>query len=174
MTDEFRWNLAIKNVMFWTWYAVENINEQIVLNKNHQILLKSEPLGVVGIITAAVPIDDLIFSVCAAIAYGNTVVLGIPTDRDTSVVAAEFENIFSSKPGLVSVIVNEEESLWKQFVKESAISSIWCVGRLSVPTEAQCWTKNILRIGSRSNLPILAKLFEVHATKSKSVWHPCL
>lgn len=166
------WKSAISYLNFWSCYALEDVFQQIISTQQCQVICKSEPLGIIAIIAGSTPLDLLIFLIAAALVYGNSVIVGLSSDSESSITAAELESVFQEKPNLVSVLVSSSSSLWQQFVANKNIASLWLVKNFcDCPAKSHSF-KSIIGFEGVKDMTKLADFFEIYATKAKTIWLP--
>lgn len=119
-------------------------------------------------------IDMLFFLIGAALIYGNSVIIGLSIDEKSSITGSVLNDLFNDKTGLVNVILNDNEELWKQFIYDKNINCIWFVKNYCKCVSKNYNLKNIAGIEARSNMTVSAKCFEIYATKEKTIWIPTL
>ena len=157
---------------FWSDYALENVFQQLISTKQCQVTCKSEPIGIVAIVAGSAPLDLLVFLIAAALVYGNSVIVGLASDAQSSITAAELEAIFHEKPNLVSALVSSTSSLWQQFIANKSVASVWLVKNFcDYPTERHSF-KSIVGFDAAKDMTQLADFFEIYATKAKAIWLP--
>ncbi|XP_065210162.1 uncharacterized protein LOC135838454 [Planococcus citri] len=167
----FLWRFGIDSIKEWVSYTTDKVYEQSFHEKGFQIVSRNEPLGVIAILAHGKGVGELLFVISAALMFGNTVIVGILKNEEFPTLATELENLFKTKPGLVSVLVDTEESLRDQFTSNSDISSVWMGASFSRFNLKSCTLKDIFQIfGEKSE----SEMLEISATRPKSIWFPSL
>lgn len=157
---------------FWSSYAVDSMYEQIISVASCRVLCQTEPLGIIGIVAGSAFFDTVMFMVAAALAYGNTVIVGICRDRVLYDVW-EVTRFRILLPDRVRVVVGESNAVWELFITNRNIDSVWFEeGDDMTPTKPSF--RRIFEINPDSNMLRWAESFETHATKQKCVWLPHL
>lgn len=171
-TPTWVWESAIKYLNFWSCYAVDDNLQQIIGTNYCQVICKSEPIGVIAIIAGLTPLNLLIFLIAAALVYGNSVIVGLSKDAESSITAADLEIIFQAKPNLVNVLVSSSSSLWQQFIANKNIASVWLVNDFCICKPENHSFKSIICFEGDNDMTQLADFFEIYATKAKAIWLP--
>lgn len=145
--------------------------------QNCSVVCKSEPIGVVAILTGTMALDRLFFYVTSALAYGNIVIVGFSTDESSSAIAVEFEKLFEQ--GLVTVLMDTRIGLWRQFTTNSTISTVWIY--MDEDSSKTTLTRNInhqliynMHADHSQDFECVAERIEMLLTKGKCVWYPHL
>lgn len=158
----------------WASYIVDETYQQSFSEKGFQIISRNEPLGVISIVADQTPIDELVFLISAGLAFGNVVVVGLSRNDKSSITATELENLFKTKPGLVNVVVDSDENLRSQFISNGDIASIWVSALHSKFKANDCTYRSMVEFGSLIDMEAVAEMYEIYATKQKSIWLPSL
>lgn len=117
-------------------------------------------------------LDTLIFMIGAALAFGNSVIVGVSNDENCSVPAVELKNIFQLD--VVHIIVGNSIVLWKRFIDSELVTSVWWVEGSCKGVLNKSGFKHLFEVKAVNDMTEIAEHFETRVTKPKCVWLPTL